>query len=162
MQVQVIYRLPAMLSHIHHGTKTVVQSLGRGLLRRNGKHVPQQRRVLSRGVRQGRKVPARNDQKVNRRLWRDVMEGKHLLILMKHRDRDLFVCDPAKKASHAASIAHAGTLPGTAQPVRRYAEADSSCGEGRDSRSSFEAYHNPPPPNSTPGDFVKDWLGKRL
>ena len=29
-------------------------------------------------------------------------------------------------------------------------------------QSSFEAFHNPPPPSSTPGDFVKDWLGKHL
>ena len=29
-------------------------------------------------------------------------------------------------------------------------------------QSSFDAYHNPPPPNSTPGDLVKDWLGKHL
>ena len=29
-------------------------------------------------------------------------------------------------------------------------------------QSSFDAYHNPPPPSSTPGDFVKQWLGRNL
>ena len=29
-------------------------------------------------------------------------------------------------------------------------------------RSSFDAYHNPPPPTQTPGDLVKDWLGQHL
>ena len=29
-------------------------------------------------------------------------------------------------------------------------------------QSSFEAFHNPPPPTQTPMDFVRDWLGAHL
>ena len=107
MYVQMIHCLPPVLPRIDDDPKSLSQPMRRGLFRCHRKQMPQQSCVLARGVRERHEMQAGDDQQVNRSLRRDVRERQHLLVLKDSGNRNLSVCDPAKKACHTVSIVQA-------------------------------------------------------
>ncbi len=97
-------RLPSMLPRIDSHSEALIQSVCRCLLGCYCEQVPQQGFMLSRRVRERGEMQARDDEQMDRRLWRDVWKGEHLLVLIHGIYWDLPICDPAKKASHIVSI----------------------------------------------------------
>lgn len=88
VHVDVINRLLAQLIAIHHHAKALGAALLLGQALGSEKDVAGQCGVCCVKVEQGADVFFRDDQNVQRRLRRDIVEGQHLIIFIKlHADR---------------------------------------------------------------------------
>ena len=75
MQMQMVHRLPAIVTGVHNDPVTTVQLLFAGNLRRCGHHMTDQRSIFSERLRRGADVLLGDNQKVRGRLGIDVGEA---------------------------------------------------------------------------------------
>ena len=106
-------RLTTLVTHIAHQSPPAIRVAGRrGELRRNGVHAPKKRRMLRRVAKIGGRTNmfARDDQKMEWRLWRNVLKCNHKVRGVMLRTWKLAGDDATEE-----TISHASIL---AQPTR--------------------------------------------
>src|SRR5690606_6373541 len=100
MHVNMTDRLPAVFVAIHDHPKPLAAALLRGEALGGEKNMAGQGSVVISQVIKGGDVSFRNDQKMHRRLWVDVMKGDHLVVFVENACRNLTGNDLAEEAFH--------------------------------------------------------------